>query len=102
MFLWAVSRPGSVKRDELRFSALCGRPLCWWLLGHRRLLLGRASRGRHLGDTPAIGPSAPDASFPPSSDFSSILCLGRTVGLREASPAEADPGRSQQCLQLTF
>lgn len=48
MFLWAVSRPGSVKRDELRFSALCGRPLCWRLLGHRLLLLGRASRGRHL------------------------------------------------------
>ena len=50
------SQPGSVKRDELGFTALCWRALCWGLLGHWGLLLRRAAGGRHLWeDTQASG-----------------------------------------------
>ena len=41
-------QPGSVKRDELGFTALCRRALCRGLLGHWGLLLRRAAGGRHL------------------------------------------------------
>lgn len=60
------SQPGSVKRDELGFAALCRRALCWGLLGHWGLLLRRAAGGRHLWeDTQASGLSSLSRPPPP-------------------------------------
>lgn len=55
---WGGSPPGSVEGDELGLAALCRRPLCGRLLGHRGLLLGRASGGCHLRRThkPRLSP----------------------------------------------
>ena len=68
MLLWmGSSQPGSVKRDELGFTALWRRPLWRRLLGHWGLLLGRAARGCHLwGGThgPWVCPPSPGPSLP--------------------------------------
>ena len=68
MLLWmGSSQTGSVKRDELGFTALWRRPLWRRLLGHWGLLLGRAARGCHLwgGNTWTMGLSSLPRPQPP-------------------------------------